>query len=196
MLALLLAWMEWGYESRIYTDAQRIPPRPVALLLGTAKMFNGRPNVYYLYRIEAAAELYHAGKVRGILISGDNGSVAYDEPTAMREDLIRKGVAPEHITLDYAGFRTLDSVVRAEKIFGTRKYTLVSQPFHCRRALFLGDAYGHQALCFAAQDVPLEYGGLRVHLREVLARGKAILDLITLKQPRFLGPPVELNLDS
>ncbi len=153
-----------------------------------------KQSVDILYRIRAAAALYHAGKVRGILVSGDNSQANYDEPSEMQADLIQAGVPVEAITLYYAGFRTLDSVVRAEKIFAQQDYIVVSQPFHCQRALFIGGFKGHQALGFAAEDVPIESGGLAVHLREVLARTKAVLDLLTFKSPHFLGPPESLNL--
>lgn len=193
-LILTQIWIATAYQERIFTDSEAIPARTVALLLGTAKTFQGRPNLYYLYRIRAAAALYQAGKVRGILVSGDNSQANYDEPSEMRTDLIQAGVPAAAITLDYAGFRTLDSVVRAEKIFGQQDYIVVSQPFHIQRALFLGDFKGHQALGFVAEDVPIKSGGLAVHLREVLARSKALLDLLSFKSPHFLGPPETLNL--
>jgi len=187
-------WIATAYSGRIYTDLTQVPPRQAALLLGTAKTFQGRPNLYYLYRIQAAVALYKAGKVRAILVSGDNSQAHYDEPSEMQADLIHAGVPAEAITLDYAGFRTLDSVVRADKIFGQRDYIVVSQVFHCQRALFIGDLKGHRALGFAAVDVPIDDGGFAVHLREVLARTKAMLDLLTFKGPHLLGPAEPLNL--
>ena len=92
--------------------------RPVALLLGTAREINGNRNAFYTRRIEAAAELFKSGKVRGILASGDNGRSDYDEPSDMKADLIAAGVPARFITLDYAGFRTRDSIMRAKQVFG------------------------------------------------------------------------------
>lgn len=175
---------------RVYDNIDEIPQRDVALVLGTSKYANGRLNSFYASRIRAAAALYNAGKVDGILVSGDNGSDDYNEPAEMKADLVALGVPADYITADYAGFRTLDSIYRAEEVFGLQTYTVVSQPFHLERALYLAGQRGQDAIGFAAYG-PSGYWGRRVRAREVLARALAVLDVELLRrEPRFLGEPV------
>jgi SanA protein len=174
-------------RGRVFAKAAELREAPVALVLGTAPRVGEYWNQFYRYRMQAAAELWRSGKVRGLLLSGDNSRRGYDEPTAMREDLIAMGVPAEVITLDYAGFRTLDSVVRARKVFGLQDVIIVSQAFHCKRAVFLARATGLEAQGFAARD-PGE-GMARNRVRETLARTAAVLDVWVLgREPRFLGP--------
>ena len=175
-------------SEHIYTDLSKVPPKRAALVLGTGKYFYGRENYFYTYRIEAAAALFKSGKVKAIVVSGDNGRKTYDEPTDMREDLIKAGVPEAYITLDYAGFRTLDSVVRAEAIFDLEDYIIVSQPFHLKRALYIAQAKGQKAIGFAAKDLKHTYGAKRMKFREYLARTKAFLDVYILyTDPKFYG---------
>lgn len=179
---------------RVFEDITNVPRSRVALLLGTAKQVNGRPNLFYRYRVEAAAKLFLVGKVGAILVSGDNSRKNYNEPEAFRRDLMRLGVPKEFITLDYAGFRTLDSIVRAKLVFGVTSIIIVSQRFHCERALYLADRFGLNAEAFAARDVHGRHG-FKVRCREVLARTKAFLDLNVFgTQPRFLGDPVSIHV--
>lgn len=187
-------WVAGAAEDRLFHDLASVPDRSVALVLGTAKHFRGRPNLYYDYRIEAAAELFHANKVRAILVSGDNSRADYDEPSAMRDDLVSAGVPKEYIALDYAGFRTLDSIVRAQEVFGLEDFVIVSQQFHCERALYLASSRSIEAVAYAARDVTGPHQR-RVRRREVLARTKAWLDVNILgAEPRFLGEPVHVPL--
>lgn len=182
--------VEQSAAGRVYSDLDTLPYRPVALVLGTSKYSRGRLNSFYVGRMRAAAELYHAGKVDGILVSGDNGTASYNEPAEMAADLIALGVPAEHITADYAGFRTLDSIYRAGDVFDLDSYTVVSQPFHIERALYLADQKGHDAIGYAARG-PQGYWGQRIRAREVLARAKAVLDVELLHVgPRYLGEPV------
>ncbi len=182
--------VEQSAAGRVYSDLDALPYRPVALVLGTSKYSRGRLNSFYVGRMRAAAELYHAGKVDGILVSGDNGTASYNEPAEMAADLIALGVPAEHITADYAGFRTLDSIYRAGDVFDLDSYTIVSQPFHIERALYLADQKGHDAIGYAARG-PQGYWGQRIRAREVLARAKAVLDVELLHVgPRYLGEPV------
>ncbi|MFT5200373.1 MAG: SanA protein [Planctomycetota bacterium] len=177
----------------VYTSAQAVPKSPVGLVLGTAPTFQGRPNVFYTARIKAAAELYHAGRVRALIVSGDNSRATYSEPDAMRADLIAAGVPARHITCDYAGFRTLDSVLRAREVFGQDDFVVVSQAFHAERAVFLARRHGMKANAFAAQD-PRARAWIKFRAREVLARCLAVSDLLRRKEPKFLGPEVSVNL--
>jgi SanA protein len=117
-------------ENRIYSEIKEIPKNEVAVVLGASKYLGVNEkyiNPYFKYRMEAAAELYHSGKVKHLLVSGDNHSKNYDEPTDMKNYLISLGVPCEAITLDYAGFRTFDSMIRAKEIFGLKRFTIVSQ---------------------------------------------------------------------
>ncbi len=164
----------------------QVEPIEVALILGTSRGPRGKPNRFYQARIEAAAALYHSGRVRGILVSGDNATRYYNEPISMQRDLMALGVPGEHVTLDYAGFRTLDSMVRAKEVFGLDQVLVVSQRFHAARAIFLARRFGLDARGFAAADPP-HTGFLRVRAREILARAAAVLDLLTGQGPRFLG---------
>lgn len=186
--------VENAAESRIYISVDSVPHNKVALLLGTNPLNKrGRPNSYFTTRINTAAELYHAGKVDFIIASGDNHTKKYDEATAMRDSLIAHGVPECRIILDFAGFRTLDSVVRAKEVFGCDSLTIISQADHDARALYLADANGIKAVAIAA---PLRAGRLvrtRLALREWLARDKMMLDLWFGKQPHFLGEKIEIT---
>jgi SanA protein len=178
---------------RMFDNLNDLPKRDVALVLGTSKYTNGRINVFYTARIRAAAELYHAGKVDGILVSGDNGRADYNEPDHMKADLVALGVPAEYITADYAGFRTLDSIYRAGDVFGLRSYTIVSQGFHVERALYLAAQKGHDAVGYLAYS-PQGFWGRHVRNREILARALAVMDVEVLhREPRFWGEPVIVN---
>ncbi|MDA0810842.1 MAG: YdcF family protein [Verrucomicrobia bacterium] len=161
---------------RVYNSTETIPEMPVALLLWTAKTYHGHENAFYTTRIRAAAELYHSGKIRGILVSGDHGRPDYNEPQDMRQDLMHAGVPSQYITLDYAGFRTLDSVVRAKEVFGQSKLAIVSQRFHVERALYPAQKAGIAAVGYVAQDPPIRTSRIKVRAREVLARAAAVFD--------------------
>ena len=181
LLVLILGadyYVKSSTANQLYHSVEAIPKNKVGLLLGTVKyLANGNLNRYYKYRIEAAAALFHAGKVAIILVSGDNSREGYDEPTDMKDDLIKKGVPEDKIVLDYAGFRTLDSVVRSQKIFGQSKITVISQQFHNERAIFIAQHKSIEAIGFTARDVSMR-AGLKVMLREKLARVKVLIDLL------------------
>jgi len=183
-----------GASTEVFTEAERVPHHRVALVLGTSPtVAAGRPNLYYRYRLEAAAALWEAGAVDGFLVSGDNGTLEYDEPTAMREDLAALGVPRRAITCDYAGFRTLDSVVRAKEVFGLDEVVVVSQAFHAERAVFLAERHGLDAVGFAARTPSARRTRVKNRAREVLARTLAVWDVVVGTEPRFLGPPVEVT---
>lgn len=187
-------WMvEQSGRGKCYNSAAEVPTNDVALVLGTGKTTKrGYTNLYFKYRMQAAAQLYKSGKVQHLLLSGDNHTKGYDEPTDMRNFLIELGVPASAITLDYAGFRTLDSVVRAKEVFGQQSITIVSQRFHNERALFLARKHGIDAVALNAKDVPKQYHRYGM-VREVLARTKAMLDVYVLHtDPKFLGEPVTI----
>lgn len=182
-------YVAWQAAPFIYHDVAKVPPKRAALLLGTSKYIaRGKPNYFYRYRIDAAVKLWHAGKIKAIIVSGDNGTKYYDETTTMYRDLIKAGVPARYITRDYAGFRTLDSVVRAGLDFGLKDYIIITQPFHLERALFIAHAKGQKAIGFAAGDIPGTAAAYRMKLREYLARVKALLDLYLLHTtPKYYG---------
>lgn len=178
-------WMSFKTKHNVYDSMETIPKNKVGLLLGTGKYAaNGNINLFYKYRIDAAVELYKAGKVAYILVSGDNSRKDYDEPSDFKKDLIAKGIPEDKIFLDYAGFRTLDSVVRAKEIFGQSSITIISQKFHNQRAIYIAKQFSIDAVGFNAKDV------YNSHFREYLARSKASLDLVFNVQPKFLGEKI------
>ncbi len=185
--------VETTASDKVFNSTKEIPYNKVGLFLGTGKILsNGRINLYYKYRIEAAARLFKAGKVDFILVSGDNSTKDYDEPSTIKEDLIKKGIPPDRIYLDYAGFRTLDSVVRCREIFGQSSITIISQQFHNERAIYIAKSKNIDAVGFNAKDVDVHYG-FKTRLRERLARVKMVLDLIFGKKPKFLGDKIEIK---
>jgi SanA protein len=181
----------------IYRSLADVPQNDVALVLGTSKKTAfGHANFHFDQRINAAAALYHSGKVRHLLVSGDNHIASYDEPDDMRDALLAAGVPADAITCDYAGFRTLDSVVRAQQVFGLSRCTIVTEEFHCPRALWIARQHGLDAVAFAAPDVSSLRWSLRVRAREVFARAWCGIDLYVLhRQPHFTGPrePIQLG---
>ena len=196
LMCLLIVYanvkIEQSAKHKTFTNTEDIEANKVGLLLGTAKyLVGGGVNPYYQYRIDAAVKLFNSGKIDVVLVSGDNGSEDYDEPTTFKKDLMAKGIPENKIVLDYAGFRTLDSVVRANKIFGQSKFTVISQQFHNERAIYIGKAHGLELIGFNAKDVEGK-NGLKVQLREYLARTKAWIDILINKKPKFYGDPIAI----
>jgi len=181
-------------RGRTYNDVADIPHRKAGLLLGCPEHFSDRrPNPFFGYRIQAAAALFRAGKVDYLIVSGDNRRKEYDEPTDMKNALLLAGVPESRICCDYAGFRTLDSVVRAKEVFGQTEITIISQQFHNQRAIFIASHRGLDAIAFNAKDVG-GFAGFRVNLREHMAQVRAVLDILIFgTRPKFLGPKVEVG---
>jgi SanA protein len=184
-------------EGRCFDDPRSVPRRDVALVLGCSRFTSGGfDNVFFNSRIEAAANLYHAGVVRQVIVSGDNSRVGYDEPSEMKNGLIERGVPAERIYRDFAGLRTLDSVVRAREIFGITSLVVVSQGFHTERAIYLARAHNIDAVAGNARDVGSIHG-LKATARESLARVKAVLDVHVLRtRPKFSGPKIRVGQDA
>ncbi len=181
-------------KGKLFSRVEDVPNRTTALVFGTSPYTRTGDNLFYKYRMQAVAELWMAGKVKHIIVSGDNSTQYYDEATSMKKALVEIGVPDSVITLDYAGFRTLDSVVRCKWVFGQSDIILVSQEFQNERALFIANHFGINAVGFNAQDVPNRYG-FKTMLREYFARVKAILDIYVLNtQPKFPGPAEPIKL--
>jgi SanA protein len=184
--------VENAAAGKLYSDTKDLPFHKVGLLLGTAKYFaGGHLNPYYTSGIEAAATLLRAGKIKYIIVSGDNGRIDYNEPELMRADLMNAGIDSSLIYLDYAGFRTFDSMVRLREVFSQHEVTVISQPFHNERALYIASKEGIDAVGFNARDVSMR-SGLRVQMREKLARVKVFVDYLIGKEPKFLGQKVSI----
>jgi SanA protein len=184
--------IESASEGKLYSSTKDIPHNNVGLLLGTAKYIaTGVMNPYYAYRIDAAALLMRSGKIDYLIISGDNSRKEYNEPQSMKDDLGARGIDTSRIYLDYAGFRTFDSIVRLREIFSQDSATIISQPFHNQRAVFVAQEEGITAIGFNAQDVPEGYG-FWVQFREKLARAKVFIDILLETRPRFLGEKISI----
>ncbi|MEU3842321.1 ElyC/SanA/YdcF family protein [Streptomyces sp. NPDC028635] len=186
VLALLPSTWLYAVTGERLRGAADVPRTEVAVVFG-AGLWDGEPSPYLAHRLDAAAALYREGRIRVVLVTGDNSRVDYDEPDAMRTYLREHGVPTERIVSDYAGFDTWDSCVRARKIFGVHRAVLISQGFHIRRAVALCEAAGVTSYGVGVDerhDATWYYGGTR----EVFAAGKAALDALVRPDPRFLGP--------
>ncbi len=185
--------IQFNSNKYIYSNIEELPNKRVGLLLGTSKYFkDGSQNLYFKYRIEATYKLFALGKIERILISGDNSKSYYNEPIDMKKALVKKGIPDSIIYLDFAGFRTYDSIIRANKIFGLTSYTVISQQYHNQRAIFIANQLGHKAIAFNAKNVNtnLQIGQ---YFREKLARVKVFIDFIIGTQPKFLGEKIKIE---
>lgn len=189
-------WIQRAAARYVIGQVDALPSDRVGLVLGTSAYTRGRHrNPHFDNRIAAAATLFRRGLVRQLLLSG-NGTPGDDEPSKMERALAAKGVPPGSMTRDDAGFRTLDSVVRAKEIFGLEQVTIVTDRFHCYRAVFLARHFGLDAVAFPSEDVSLRYS-VKSRLREWLADVKACLDVYVLgTKPKFLGNPAPIPADA
>lgn len=179
-------------ENKTFNVAAETPHNHVGLLLGTGKYLKGGAlNPYYTYRIDAATQLLKNNRIDYLVISGDNGRNDYNEPEMMRSDLMTAGIDSARIFLDYAGFRTFDSMIRLREIFSRDTVTIISQQFHNERALYIARREGMSAIGFNAKDVSRK-AGLKTQLREKLARVKVFTDYLLHTKPKYLGPRVHI----
>lgn len=196
-IALVVFIVHCNYEvvsasrGRTYDNIESLPYNRVGVVLGTSKyIVGGGLNRYYENRMKAARDLFFRGKVDYLLVSGDNALIEYNEPMRMKKSLVKLGVPEEKIYLDYAGFRTLDSVVRAREVFGLEKFTVISQKFHNERAIYIGEKFGIDIVAYNAENP----NKTKIKRREVLARVKACLDVSILDtQPKFLGDRIYIG---
>lgn len=172
-------------QNQIYTDIEEIPFRDFALVLGAKKDGLNGLNPYFKYRMDATIALYEAKKISKVIVSGDNHTADYNETESMATYLLAAGIPASAILKDYAGFRTLDSVVRAKKVFDCQNITIVSQRFHNERALFIANYYGLNAIAYCAKDVKSSRN--YTHAREYFAKCLVIFDLYVFgRSPKFL----------
>ena len=186
VLLLSNYWVEKQAEGLTYDSAEEIPFNHTGLVLGTSKKVRGGyVNLYFKYRMEAVYELYNSGKINFIIVSGDNSKFYYNETRDMKKSLVGLGIPEDCIVEDFAGFSTLDSVLRAKEVFGQDSITVISQEFHNERAIFIGKNHDIYALGFNARKVPKGYGTMTL-TREYFARVKALLDIYVLgTMPKF-----------
>ncbi|MEM7145978.1 MAG: ElyC/SanA/YdcF family protein [Verrucomicrobiota bacterium] len=189
-------WVVGSTHDAVYTEIEDLDGNEVGLVLGTSpKVAPTTPNLHFKGRVEAAAALYDEGKVKVLLVSGANPDDYYNEPKVMTEALVKLGVPKSSIRSDFAGLRTLDSVVRAKKIFGQDRITIISDDFHVPRAVFLARQNGIDAVGLAGERVSLDMS-YKTRVREWLARVKAVLDVYVLgTEPKFLGEPEEIDVE-
>ena len=181
-------------RGKTYSDPERISGKHVGLVFGCDDRFQDRENLYFTYRMDAAAALWHAGKLECLIVSGDNRSPDYNEPRKMKMALIQRGVPADKIASDYAGLRTLDSVLRSQRIFGVKKCLMISQLFQNERAIYIAKAHGIEAIGFNARDVSAA-GGRKTRWREFGARLMMWMDIHVLNtQPKHGGPTERLPL--
>lgn len=193
MLIVVLGnrWVINSTDAYIYSDWALLPYNEFGIVLGTSQYTaDGGLSVDFRGRIDAAAELYNNGKVRHLIVSGANPDATYNEPRKMWQELVKLGVPPDAITMDFAGYRTYDSVARAQAVFGLERYTLITQRYHTYRAVFLARKMDMPAVAYIAPGTTS-----RNPPREIFARVKAILDLYLLRtEPKFLGDPVDIHV--
>lgn len=191
---LILPWLLISFTTRglVYENISDVPARKYGLLLGTSPWANGK-NPFFLTRIEATRMLYEQGKIEYIVVSGDNSTAAYNEPAYMRRALLAAGIPENAIVMDFAGFRTLDSVLRAKEVFSlTDDITIISQPFHLERALFIAKLHKINAIGYGAADVNLNYG-LQTYIREIGARWLALYDAATGREATILWEKIDIE---
>jgi SanA protein len=179
-------------DTFIYREIIGLPKKQVWLLLGTTPSVEWRKNIFFEQRILASKQLYDANKIEYIIASWDNAHYSYNEPELMKQALIKAWIPEERIILDYAGFRTLDSVVRAKEVFSQTGYIIISQDFHLERALYIArnnwiDAYGYSAGIVPFSIAP------RVYIREAWARLVALFDVFIGVSPKFLGEKISVT---
>lgn len=174
----------YAVRDKVYSEINDLPHRDYAVVLGTAKFYSKNViNEYYKYRLEAAKQLVKSEKVNKLLVSGDNKTPYYNEPKTMTNDLLKMGIPQLQIKQDYAGYTTFDSIIRATEVYKLPPFTIVSQKFHCERALFIAKFKNIDAICYAAK---YPEGAYQVRLREILARTAMLFNLLIGKMPETL----------
>lgn len=188
-------WVLSHGNDNMTSNLEDVDPAFVGLVLGTSSSPDGvRVNSYFEERMEAAIRLYQSGKVKHLLVSGDNSSIHYNEPRDMRNYLVNRGIPAKHITLDYAGFRTYDSILRSKEIFGLDEFVIVTQEFHAPRALYIAEKAGIKANAYLADD-PVRGVSKNIVSREWMARIVAVMDVVTNRQPKFYGSQEYIHRD-
>lgn len=184
-------WVHILASGRIHSEIRDIPEAPVALVLGAGVRSDGEPSLLLRDRLNSAIQLYEAGKVQKLLMSGDNRFHYYNEPAAMKRYAVKQGVPPEDIVEDFAGRRTYDSIYRAKHIFGQDRLIIVTQGFHLDRAVYLSRKLGVEAVGYPA---PIAVN-MKSRMREVWACLYAIRDGELRPLPPILGSPEPIDAE-
>jgi SanA protein len=189
--AFLLKSIDRNSQSLIYTQISQVPQKYTGLILGAYVYPDGRLSDMLRDRADTAIELYQAGKIERLLVSGDHGTTAYDEVNTIRDYLLLRGVDAADIFLDHAGFDTYDSLYRAREIFQADSLIVITQEFHLPRAIFIGKALGLDVVGVKADKY--RYAGVATnYLREIPANLKAFADTVVNSQPKYLGPQIPI----
>jgi SanA protein len=188
-------WIILSGGPRVFNDPEKLPANDVGLVLGAVPRFKSKKiKPLFRARMEDAARLYHSGKVKHLLLSGRRNTRGYNEPAEMKALALELGVPESAMTLDYAGFRTLDSIIRAKEVYGLTRFTIITNNFHTYRALFLSKGNNVDAVAFYSEQFSVAKLGPEIP-REWAARVKAVIDVYILQtQPRVLGPRVEIKV--
>ena len=191
---LILIWanirVEIVSDDYVTSEIDKLPNVKVGIVPGTKKILtSGVVNQYFQFRIDAAVKLFEAGKVKHFLVSGDNSTKDYNEAEDMKISLVEAGIPDSLITLDYAGFDTYDSMIRAREVFGQHRFIVISQEFQNERAVYIARSFGIKAYGYNAKDVN-SYGGFKTKTREFFARGKAFVEVLFGVEPTYLGEKV------
>ncbi len=198
IIILITLYCNWRINTvpskYIYDSVDSIPFNKVGLVPGTSKyLVNGNMNRYFKYRLESAVELYKAGKIQYLLVSGDNSHISYNEPVMMKKTLMEMGVPDSAVYLDYAGFRTFDSMIRCKKVFGQDSFTIISQEFQNERAVYIARKKDIEAIAYNAQDIEFTRD-IKTKTREWFARVKVFIDLYIIhNKPKFLGDKIKIG---
>lgn len=193
LVLALRVWAWWRYRGLVYERVEEVPERPVAIVLGAGVHPDGRLTFVLQDRVEAAIDLYRAGKVERLLFTGDNRFEHYNEPQRMFEYAVAQGVPAEAIVLDYAGRRTYDSCYRARAIFQVRRAIVVTQSFHQDRALFTCERLGLDVIGLAADRRAYQRGSMAWwQVREVPALLRAWWDVSVYHPVPVLGEPIPI----
>jgi SanA protein len=175
-------WVINSTDASLYQDSSLLPDNEVGLVLGCSPFVSsGKPSPQFRGRMQAAAALYKAGKVRRLILSGANPDVRYNEPKKMREALLELGVPSEAMVLDFAGDSTYESITRAKVVFGLSEVTVVTQKYHAYRALFLARKTGVRAVAYQAPTEGVTGPGFRHPPREIFARVAAVFDILVYR---------------
>ena len=195
LMWLLNHWVINNTEAYVYDDWALLPSNDVGLVLGTSPYVRGGgANPQFYGRIQAAAQLYQLGKVKHLIVSGANPDSTYNEPRAMWRELTKLGIPSQDIIMDFAGFRTFDSVTRAKLVFGVDKVTVITQRYHAYRAVFVGKKAHMQIVAYAAPGDDGDQPPLQQSIREWFARVRVVFDIYVLQTaPKFLGEPVPIT---
>jgi SanA protein len=185
------AWVQYDAKAKRTNQLNQVPQRFVAIVFG-AGIKNGQPSAYLRDRLDAGIQLYKEGKVQRLLLSGDNGRVEYDELEVMKNYCKDHAVDTNHIFVDYAGFDTYSTLVRAQKVFQVNNAVLVSQRYHLNRALYIAKQLGMHAVGFEADKQTYAWHIKNV-IREVLATSKAGLEVAVDREPKYLGPEIDIQ---